>query len=88
MGRALLQARHKADEARQERVQRKGAACLAAQNCCRMAQMLMVGHILVYLKYWTLNLVPPLIYPKVVFHTMFNIKAGWMVCSKIYGHAA
>ena len=29
---------------------------------------------LVYLKYWTLNLMPPMVYPKVLFHPVFSIK--------------
>ena len=31
---------------------------------------------LVYLKYWTLNLIPLMVYPKVLFHPMFNIKGS------------
>ena len=30
---------------------------------------------LVYLKYWTLNLMPLMVYPKVLFHPNFSIKA-------------
>ena len=29
---------------------------------------------MVYLKYWTLNLMPLMVYPKVLFHPMFGIK--------------
>ena len=29
---------------------------------------------LVYLKYWTLNLMPLMVYPKVLFHPNFTIK--------------
>ena len=37
--------------------------------------MLKFGYILVYLKYWTLNLMPLMVYPKVLFHPMFIIRA-------------
>ena len=30
---------------------------------------------LVYLKYWTLNLMPLIVYPKVLFNPMYSIKA-------------
>ena len=30
---------------------------------------------LVYLKYWTLNLMPIMVYPKVLVHPMYSIKA-------------
>ena len=30
---------------------------------------------LVYFKYWTLNLIPLMVYPKVIFRPMFSIKA-------------
>ena len=37
-------------------------------------QMLKFGCILVYLKYWTLNLMPLMVQPKVLFHPMYSIK--------------
>ena len=42
---------------------------------------------LVYLKYWTLNLIPLGVYPKVLFHPMFSIK-GEKCCPQIAGKAA
>ena len=30
---------------------------------------------MVYFKYWTLNLMPPMVYPKVLFHPNFSIEA-------------
>ena len=38
------------------------------------AQLLKFGCILVYLKYWTLNLRLLMVYPKVLFHPMSSIK--------------
>ena len=36
--------------------------------------MLKFGCILVYLKYWTLNFMPLMVYPKILFHPIFSIK--------------
>ena len=38
--------------------------------------MLKFGRILVYLRYWTLNVMSLMVYPKVIFIPMFSIKAS------------
>ena len=41
-------------------------------------QMQKIGCILVYLKYWTLKLMPLMVYPKVLFHPTFSVsEAAW-----------
>ena len=42
---------------------------------------------LVYLKYWTLNLNPLMVYPKVLFHPIFNIKEEHCL-ARSFPHAA
>ena len=39
---------------------------------------------LVYLKYWTLNLVPLMVYPQVIFHPNFSIKAHLRLCTSAW----
>ena len=39
-----------------------------------MGMMLKFRCILVYLKYWTLNVMSLMVYPKVLLHPMFSIK--------------
>ena len=39
---------------------------------------------LVYLKYWTLNLMPLMVYRKVLFHPHFSIKALFLVGLDIF----
>ena len=40
---------------------------------------------LVYLKYWTLNLMPLMVCPKVLFHLNFSIKASVRIQPVIVG---
>ena len=48
--------------------------------------MLKFGYILVYLKCWTLYPNPLMVYPQLLFHPMFSIKAGLTFVTQSSSH--